>query len=106
MAAFDPRHVAVELAAEFDRRRTNGCLSGFRPQGELVAATVALVAVIAVLGHVDREHLSVLGLGFVKRTVSVPLLPTTVNTREVEQVEYVDDEDFLTQLSEVDSRHR
>jgi hypothetical protein len=71
----------------------------------LVASTVALVAVIAVLGHVDREHLSVLGLGFMKRTVSVPLLPATVNTREAEQVEYVDHGDFVTQLSEVDASH-
>jgi len=71
----------------------------------LVASTVALVAVIAVLGHVDGEHLSVLGLGFMKRAVSVPLLAATVNTREAEQVEYVDHGDFLAQLSEVDASH-
>ncbi len=88
----------VELAAEFDGCRTNGRLGGFRPERELVAATVAPVAVIAVLFHVDRKHPPVLRLGFVKRTVSVPLLPATVNTLEAEQVEYVDDWDFLTQL--------
>ena len=95
----------VELAAEFDGCRTNGRLGGFRPERELVAATVAPVAVVAVLFDVDRERPAVFCLGFVQRTVSVPLLPATVNTLEAEQVEYVDHGDFVTQLSEVDARH-
>jgi len=103
--AFDPRYLAVKSTTEFDRRGTNECLGGFRPQRELVAATVAPVTVVAVLFHVDGEGSPVFGVGFVKRTVSVPLLPATVNTFEAEQGEYVDHGDFLTQLSEVDARH-
>lgn len=103
--AFDPRYLTVKLTTEFDCRRTNGRLGGFRPERELVAVTVASMAVVAVLFDVDREGSSVFRFGFVQRTVSVPLLPATVNTLEAEQVEYVDHGDFVTQLSEVDAWH-
>jgi hypothetical protein len=46
-----------------------------------------------------------LWLGFVQRTVSVPLICSTTNTLEAEQVEYLLHGDFVAKRVEVDTRH-
>ena len=46
-----------------------------------------------------------LRLGFVQRAVSVPLICSTTNTLETQQVEYLLHGDLVAQFFEIDARH-
>ena len=103
--AMNPGDFQPQSMAEVDHRGMQWHLDGFRPELELVASTTAFVAVVAVPRHVHRERPSMLGFGFVQRAVSVPLICSTANTVEAEQVEYLLHGDLVAQSVEVDTRH-
>ena len=60
--AVNPRYFVAELMAQVDRCWVQSSLGGFRPEFELIAATPALVAVVAVQSNVHRERSAMLGL--------------------------------------------
>ena len=80
-------------------------LGDVRPEFELVALTTALVAAVAVHRHVYGERSPMLWLGFVQRTVSVPLISSTTNTLEVDQVKNLFHANLATESIEVDAWH-
>jgi hypothetical protein len=63
------------------------------------------MAVVAALTHVDGERSPMLGFGLVQRAVSVPLISSTTNAFEAQQVEYLLHGDFVAKPVEVDTRH-
>jgi hypothetical protein len=80
-------------------------LGDVRPEFELVASTAALMAVVTALTHADGERSPMLGLGLVQRAVSVPLISSTPNAFEAQQVEYLLHGDLVAKPVEVDTRH-
>ncbi len=80
-------------------------LAGVCPEGELVASASALVTVVAALMHVDGERFAMLGLRVMQRTVSVPLVSSTMNAFEFQQAENLLHGDLAAQAAEVDAGH-
>ena len=80
-------------------------LGDVRPEFELVALTTALVAVVAVHRDVYRERSPMLGFRFVQRTISVPLISSTTNRLEADQVKNLFHADLATESIEVDAWH-
>ena len=53
LLCLDPGHILTELTAQVYRGLANWCLSCFRPEGELIATTAALVTAVASHGYID-----------------------------------------------------
>jgi hypothetical protein len=103
--ATNPWDFLTELTAEVDHRGMQWHLGGLGPECELVASATAFVAVVAVHRHVHGERTSMLWLGFVQWAVSIPLICSTTNTLEAQQLEDLLHGDLVAKPVEVDARH-
>ncbi len=105
ISSSEPGHVVAESMAQVDRRVANGRLGRFRPERELVAATAALVTVVASHGDIYRERCAMFRLGLVYRAESVPLISSPASALEAQQVEDLLHADLVAKSVEVDTRH-
>jgi hypothetical protein len=101
----NPGDVVPQPLAEIDRRPMQGQLGGSGPQLQLVAVTVAAMAVVAAECQVHGERATTLGRRLMQGTAAVPLRSGATHRLEGEQVEYLRYRDLGTQSVEVDTWH-
>ena len=104
--AIDPGNVQPEPVTQFDGRWVQWRVGELCPEGELVASTATLVAVVAAVTHVDGERDSAtIGFAVVQRAVSIPLISSMTNALEAQQVKYVQHGDVVAKFVEIDPGH-
>ena len=105
LPAPDPRHFLTERRAEVDGCWMQRQALRSRPEFELVAVTVATMAVVSIQRNVHGEAWPLTRRTARQGAASVPLVaPTTVRFK-AEKLEYLLDRNFGTQLVEVNPGH-
>lgn len=105
LPASDPGHIAAECVTKILGGIVNRKLVDFRPQLDLVAFVVALMAVVPPGVQIHRERSAVRGVRLVDGTRTTPLISRSAGWLETDQVQDLLHRDLVTKLVEVDSGH-